>query len=413
MDPTPWLHLATALGIGLLVGIERERRKGDGPHRRTAGVRTFSVGALLGAVSTLLGGPVVVAATVVGVAVLAAVAYWRQRDEDPGLTTEVALLLTVLLGALAMSDPLVASALGATLAGLLFVRTRIHHFVKSVLTERELTDALVLAAAALVVLPLIPDRYIGPFQAFNPRTLWMIVVLVMTMGGIGHVARRLLGPRFGLPVSGLAGGFVSGVATIGSLGQLAKANAHIVPSAAAGAALSSVATVVQMAALLAVTSAATLAALTPALILSGGVAALYGTWLTIRGLRAGAPAEEKPGAAFSLRNALILAGTVCLMLFLAAAVDAWLGHAAVAVTASLAGFADSHAAAASVASLVPSGRLDARGAVVPIVAVLTTNAITKAIAAGTGGRAFAARVVPGLVLMIAAAWLGAWFALRA
>jgi uncharacterized membrane protein (DUF4010 family) len=81
------------------------------------------------------------------------------------------------------------------------------------------------------------------------------------------------------------------------------------------------------------------------------------------------------------------------------------------VATALAGFADSHGAAASVAALVGSGRLEAHAAIVPILAVLTTNAITKGIVAGTNGRRFALHVIPGLVLMIAAAWAGAWFVL--
>jgi uncharacterized membrane protein (DUF4010 family) len=411
MDHDVWLKLAVALGIGLLVGVERERRKGEGPARRSAGVRTFAVGALLGAVSQVLGGAWVLAAAVLAVASLLAVAYARRRDKDPGLTTEAGLLFTVLLGALAMDDPLLAGALGATLAGLLYVRVPIHHFARSVVTERELNDGLILAAAALVVLPIVPNRYMGPFGAFNPRTLWLIVVLVMTMGVIGHVARRLLGPRFGLPVSGLAGGFVSSVATIGSMGHVAKTSAKLLPTAAAGAALSSVATIVQMCAILAVTSRPTFTALLLPLVLAGVVAVAYGVLLTIRALHADLPEEKEEGHAFQIKSALILACTVSVMLILAAAIEAWLGHAGMVIATALAGFADSHAAAASVAALVASGRLEAHDAVIPILSVLSTNAVTKTIVAVTAGRRFAAHVVPGLVLMIAAAWAGAWFVL--
>jgi uncharacterized membrane protein (DUF4010 family) len=81
-----------------------------------------------------------------------------------------------------------------------------------VLSEEELTDALIFAAAALVVLPLVPDRYVGPFSAINPRTIWKIVILIMSISAGGHIAVRLLGPRFGLPLAGLASGFVSSVA---------------------------------------------------------------------------------------------------------------------------------------------------------------------------------------------------------
>jgi uncharacterized membrane protein (DUF4010 family) len=144
------VRLATALGIGLLIGVERERRKGEGASRSPAGIRTFAVSCLLGAVSLELGGEVLLAAATVAVAALLAIAYARSRTRDPGLTTEAALLLTVLLGGLAMRQPALASGLGVTLAILLAARTRLHRFVSSVLTEAELADGLILAAAVLV-----------------------------------------------------------------------------------------------------------------------------------------------------------------------------------------------------------------------------------------------------------------------
>src|ERR1041385_4860988 len=165
MSPTgvTILRLGIALGIGLLVGAERERRKGQGPLRGSAGIRTFSVVSLLGAISLEAGGALLLAIAAVGVAGLAALSYLRTRQQDPGMTTESALLLTVMLGGLAMREPAVASAIAVVLAILLASRTRLHHFVSTVLTESELHDALIFAAAVVVVLPLVPNRYVGPF----------------------------------------------------------------------------------------------------------------------------------------------------------------------------------------------------------------------------------------------------------
>ena len=105
-DPLSMLpNFVTALGIGLLIGAERERRKGGGPSRAPAGIRTFTAASLAGAISVIVGGAVMLAVTVAGVAVLTAVAYFRSRGDDPGLTTEIALILTALLGGLAMQQP--------------------------------------------------------------------------------------------------------------------------------------------------------------------------------------------------------------------------------------------------------------------------------------------------------------------
>jgi uncharacterized membrane protein (DUF4010 family) len=159
----------------------------------------------------------------------------RTEEQDPGLTTEAALLLTVLLGGFALKDPVTASALAVTVAIALMARTRIHHFIREVLSEEELTDALIFAAAALVVLPLVPDRYVGPFSAINPRTIWKIVILIMSISAGGHIAVRLLGPRFGLPLAGLASGFVSSVATIASMRARARKDPVVSRPAVAGA----------------------------------------------------------------------------------------------------------------------------------------------------------------------------------
>ena len=212
------LGYATALGIGLLIGTERERRKGTGPNRSPMGIRTFTTASLLGAVSLTLGGSMLLAALTIAVAGLSAIAYRLNQEQDPGLTTEVALLFTLLLGGLAMREPAMASGLAVILTILLAVRTLLHRFVSTVLSEDELNDALILAAAALVLLPLAPDTYLGPFNALNPRTIWMIVILIMTISATGYISLRVMGPRIGLPVTGLTSGFVSSAATISSMG---------------------------------------------------------------------------------------------------------------------------------------------------------------------------------------------------
>jgi hypothetical protein len=116
------LNLAVALGIGLLIGAERERRKGEGPSRAPAGIRTFTVASLAGAISFIAGGEVLLAVATAGVILLTAIAYWRAHEDDPGLTTEIALILTVLLGGLYMQQPALAAGLAVTVAVLLAAR---------------------------------------------------------------------------------------------------------------------------------------------------------------------------------------------------------------------------------------------------------------------------------------------------
>ena len=320
VDEQSWYRLGIALGIGLLIGIERERRKGRSSARIEAGLRTFAVVALLGAVTVLLGGELLLAVAICGVAVLAAIGYHRGRKEDPGMTTEIALLLTLLLGALAMHEPPLAAAIGAGVAILLAARSRLHHFARRVLTEREFNDALVLAAATLVVLPLIPDRHIGLFEAINPRTTWTIVVLMLGIGAAGHIALRALGPRFGLAIVGFASGFVSSAATIGSMGTRARNHPELLRAAASGAVLSTVATVVQMAAVLAATSLDMLRALALPLTGFGLVAVCYGALFMFRNPALPSSAEQDPGRAFSFSTALLFALSITAVVFASAAI---------------------------------------------------------------------------------------------
>jgi len=409
MDTDLLVKLGVALGAGLLIGAERERRKVAKPDPAAAGIRTFTVAALAGALSTLLGGVVMLAAATVVVGALVALGYWRTRkDGDPGLTTEIALLVTTLIGALAMSQPQLAGTVGVGLAILLAGRNRLHHFVSDVLTEEELEAALLLAAATLVVLPLLPDRGVGPFAAVNLRTVWKLVILVMAISAVGHVAVRALGARFGLPIAGLASGFVSSTATIGAMGARAAKAPETLGAATAGAVLSTLATILQMGAVLAATSLPTLQAMTPSLVAAGVAAAVYGVAFTLIGLRRTAEGSADPGKAVSVGAALAFGTILATVMLASAALRAWFGDAGAIAAAGVAGLADAHAAAISVGALVASGAMAPDSAVLPILAGLTTNTVSKVVFATTaGGRRFALRVTPGLVLVAAAAWLGA------
>jgi len=396
-----------ALGVGLLIGIDRERHKGDGATRHPAGLRTFTLSSLLGATAMAVGDETLMAAAALGMVAFAGLSYWRARDGDPGLTTETALVLTTLLGGLAIKHPEFAAGLGVVVAVLLAARSALHRFVRSVLTDDELRDLLIFAAAALVVLPLLPDKPIGPYGALNLRTVWTIVILVMGVSALGYVAVRLVGPRYGLPLAGLASGFVSSSATIGAMGTRAKEEPELMKPAVAGAVLSSVATVVQLAILIAATNLPTLQALWLPLAFSGAAAVLYGGAFTLWALKQKTQKHETQGSAFSLTTALTFAAILAVVLLVAAAAQDWFGEAGVLVAASAAGFADTHSAAVSVASLVSDGRIKPPQTIIPVLAAFTTNTVTKMVFAVTaGGRTFALYVIPGLLLMLAAAWAG-------
>jgi len=406
------ISLAIAIGIGLLIGAERERRKGTGSGRSAAGVRTFALAAFAGALSSYLQSEALFVVVALASVLFAALAYRQTAREDPGLTTEFALLVTVLLGALTVKSPLLAAGLGVVTTILLASRELLHSSLKQLLSEQEAHDALVFLAASLVLLPLAPNRELGPFHAFNPRKIWELVVLVMAVGGLSHIALRALGARLGLALAGFVGGFISASATIGSLGNRAKRSPELANAAASGATLATVATVFQMFLVLLVTNVPTFRAMTWPLLFAGIVAIAYALiFLLVSSTRTAEP-EPAAGRAFDLRFAMIFAVTISISLFLLGFLNQRFGSRGLLAGSAVAGFADTHATAISIASLVSSGKLTPELAVLPILIGFATNTLTKTVVAfSVGGRRFGLMILLGLVAVVLAAFLGLWLAL--
>ena len=404
---SPILNFVIAFAVGALIGAERERRKGEGPARSPAGIRTFTITSIAGAVAFSIGEALLLSVLTASVAVMAAVSYGRSRAQDPGLTTEIVLVLTALLGGMCMQAPQTAAAIAVAVTVLLYAKAWLHNLVITVISKDELDDALIFAAATLVVLPLVPNSQMGPYLALNPHSIWIVIVLVMAISAAGYVAIRLFGARFGLPLAGAISGFISSTATIAAMGARASKSKDLLPACVAGAVLSTVATIAQMALVVGTTSISTLSSVSGPLILAGGAAVAYGAALTLLAARTPGSDTIPAGGAFSLKTALAFGSILAVILVISAGLQDRFGNAGVLLAAVVAGLVDTHAAAISVASLVASGKILPEEAIIPIIAGLTSNTLSKIIMAATaGGWAFALRVVPGLVLVALAAWVG-------
>lgn len=409
VDSLVLLNLSIALGIGLLIGAERERSKGTGPERSAAGIRTFTIASLLGAVSVTISFWLLIA-SIACVMIFSATAYFSKRSEDPGLTTEITLVFTVILGGLAMSQASLAAAIGVSVAILLAAKKPMHGFVLGTVTRDELNDFLILAAATLIILPLVPNLPIGPYEAINPHSLWLIVILVMTISALGHLVVRWLGGRAGLPLAGLVSGFISSIATISAMGERVKESPQIMPAAVAGAVLSNLATILQLALLLLAIHAPTLLALRWPLIFGGLSVAIYGAILTFSLLKSTNAETYQPGKTFSVKTAVKFAAVIAVILIISAALKNWFGQTGLLVASGIAGLADVHAATISVASLVSADKLNVASAVMPILLAVSLNIFSKAIIAVTsGGKYFARLIIPALIVQLCAIWLGWWF----
>lgn len=401
-----------ALGVGLLVGIERERSKGSGPAREIAGVRTFVLVALLGVIAKTLGGAAAIAVLGGAVALLCVAGHFMSTKDDPGITTETALLVTYALGALSLSHPMYSAGLGVVTTAILASRSRLHDLVQNRLSDRELHDGLLLLGAALVVLPLLPNRSVDAWGVINPYTLWVVVVLVMSLNAAAYIALRLLGPRRGLLLAGILGGFVSSVSTHAAMAQRAAAQSSFAQQAAAAANLSSCATAVLMLIVVGAVAPDLALELAPAFVAAGVVSALYSTLLLRRGpqpehseLALGRPLSPRAALLFGAILAVVILGTTLL--------ERVLGSGGALLGSALGGLVDTHSAGISASLLHRSGIIEADAAWLAILFAFSSNAAVKIAVSGfLGPRSFWQHVATGTALSVGAAWAGWWFGLR-
>lgn len=217
------LGLAVAVGIGGLIGLERERAESGGAY---AGSRTFPLFALYGGLvqaffPTML--PVAILSLVVPLTVAYAGKVWLERDL--GLTTLTAALITPLLGAMAVHSDrgmVLAVVVGGAVTVLLSAKETIHGFVDEV-DESEQRASAKFVLVVLVVFPVLPDRNLDVFFGLNPRVVWFMVVLVTGLSFVAYVLGRFVGMRRGIALTGVLGGFVSSTATTVSMAERSKA----------------------------------------------------------------------------------------------------------------------------------------------------------------------------------------------
>lgn len=403
------IALAVALGAGLLVGLERERRKGRGAQRRAAGIRTFSIAALGGALAQLADGGTrpgwLVAIGALAVVALAAIAYARSPSGDPGMTTELALVVTYAIGVLAVSQPAVAAGSAVALAVLLVARTRLHRFATRVLSEAELHDLLLLAALALVVLPLLPREPLPWLAGLRAHTLAALMLLVLLLQAAGHVALRLLGARRGLLLSGFASGFVSSTATVASMGAQARRAPATTALAQGGAVMSSAATWVQAALMLAAVAPAAAASFWPV----AGAGALAAVATAVLLARRGPADGDAPSprtaddGPLRVREAGIVALLLTAVTMLVSAAQTRFGDAGAMAGSALSGLADAQSGIVALGALAHDGRLAVDTATLAILAAIGTNTVVRSVVAwAAGGRRYAWPVAAALVL--------SWFA---
>ncbi len=240
VDVTVIRDFLIALLIGALVGIEREKSKAVKGDLTFGGLRTFILFAQAGAVGAWLSQhfntPWIFVATVTAVSAMIIAGYWVESRHDPeqlGLTTEIAALTVCLLGAVVMFGyPELAVVLAVLTSSVLAFKQPLHSAVAKLSTD-DIYAGLKLLIATFIVLPILPNTPIDPWQVLVPYTLWLLVILISTLSLVGYVAVRWLGRTHGTAATGIAGGLVSSTAVTLSFARQSQVDT----SAGAGAAL--------------------------------------------------------------------------------------------------------------------------------------------------------------------------------
>lgn len=400
----PLLALMVALAVGLLVGVERGWRRRDAEEgRRVAGVRTYALLGLLGGVIGILwrdAGVAVFGFGLLAVTIVLVVAYALSyaEERDSGITSAVAALLTFVFGAVAgLGHADLAGAGAVAMVILLGLKPELHAWLQRI-SRDELKALFTLLLISVVLLPVLPDRDFGPWGAWNPREIWLLVVLIAGLSFGGYIAVRLAGPQRGLLATGIFGGLASSTALTLHFSRLARHGSDAVPVLAAGVLFACSTVFLRMIIVIGVVNYTLLPYVLPPFMAMTVVGLLGATWLASRapGIESGQSPLRNP---IELGTALAFGLLLATILLLTAAFEAWFGSAGVLVLAGMSGLADVDAITISLARLA-AGETAMSTAVIGIVIAAAANNISKAVlAAMIGGRRLAVSVVPVLLLM--------------
>ena len=407
------LRLGVALCIGLFIGLEREYSHADREDLVPAGFRTFGLIGLLGAVCCYLGlllSPWVLPAALVVLGALLLAAYLEARDARAqaaphagvGLTTEVSALLTFGLGALAMHGDLsTAGVIAVATTLVLSAKKRLHGFVHA-LGEQDMVATIKFAVITFIILPILPDHWFGPYQAFNLHRTWLMVVLIAGIGFLGYVLTKVIGAERGIPLSGLVGGLASSTAVTLSSARRSKTDENLSEPLALGVILACTVMVPRVALVTAAISPQVAVTMVPTF-----VAMLVGSLVMIiiqaQNLKKQLPTDDTHQTQhtnpFDLEPALKFAVAFAVITFLVRAAKSANATGGIYAVSGLSGLVDADAAAVSLAQQTLSGldlHLAARGVAL---SMIVNNLFKGAMAYGTGSKLLGKRVFLGLAVV--------------
>lgn len=386
--------LSIALGLGLLVGLQREWDKHE-----LAGIRTFTLITLLGAITALLArdfGGWIIAAGLLGLAALLITGNQmrgsRSADASIGQTTETAALVMFCVGAMLMAGYTTpAVVIGGATAVLLHLKNRMETIVGS-LSADDVRAIFQFVLIAMVILPLLPNETYGPYDVLNPFKIWLMVVLIVAIGLSAYVTYRIVGVRGGSILGGVLGGLISSTATTVSYARQCKSNPKLVGTASFVIVVASTIVLIRVAIEIAAVAPGLLPEMVPPFVAMFVLMAAISGWLFLRLQQDKAkPTEYKNPS--QLKPALIFGGVYAVVLLLVAFVQDHFGDTAIYAAALISGLTDVDALTLSVAALFNQDRLPGDTSWRAIMLATLSNLAFKVGAAGVLGGAALFRVV--------------------
>lgn len=374
--------LLTALLIGLIVGLEREIAQEQRQKVKFAGLRTFGIVGLIGGICAYLTaeGYLIFVAALLAIMGLTAIAYYRATEIEKhlGFTTEMALLLTFLLGGLAYFEMSIAIVLAIIATVLLAFKEPLHKFTFRIPKE-EFYDSLKFALIALVILPILPNQAYGPLGAFNPYQLWLIVVIISGISFIGYFLVKWFGADLGLSLTGILGGLASSTAVTTTMAIRTKETKDIEYAAMTAATLSNTVMLVRVLFLVSIFYSGLLVHIYLPLGIMFVASILVASYfyLQSRGYTKGEVIKLK--TPFSIIPALIFGAFIAAILFISKAALVYLGSTGLYVTSLIAGLADVDAITVSTSQLAASGMTGTSIAVTAILLAVFVNLAVHAV----------------------------------
>lgn len=393
---------AVALLVGALVGLERERAQQD--HGRLfAGIRTFPLIGLLGFLSALVGsafGPWLTGGIAAGFIALIVTSYFLEaRAGAHGATSEVAAMIVFLLGVLIYLD-LYAIAIASSVVLTLFLSLKdpLQRLISHV-SEEDIYATLKFAIITAIILPVLPDRTLGPLDVLNPRQVWYMVVLIAGISFAGYVLVKIFGSRRGLSLTGMMGGLVSSTAVTLSFSQKSREAPELGKTFASAIILACTIMYPRILIEIAVVNQSLLAFMWPMIVILtvSGVAA---SLLLLFGRRTQTTTEVDLKNPFELMSAIKFGLVFALIIFVSKAAQQYLGSGGVYLAAGLAGLTDVDAITLSMANLARDSVSEATAATAILIAVVVNTVVKASIAFSLGSVALRKFTLPGFGLVL-------------